>query len=387
MPKMENLEITGIPITKIKLFDGEFLIGPPGIGKTEIIKQKTMEMAKKMELEFVDLREASDEKLLVIMKNGKKYCVFYRIPATHLLPEDIGLPHKDTNMKYAEIIPQKILAVLSNPDLACGVLFLDEITNVQREDVLTLLFALINEKELGWYLKLNKNIMIISAGNPPEWSSVANPLPLPLRMGRLVPVRVTSPSVEEWIDYMDRVYGNKWLRLIGAYLLRFKDDFLIAPSEDDDGLSAIPSPRSWTKLATLLYQMLQATNDDEEKPDKEFIEEVVIGHVGPEAGRKLATLISTSIDIDAIAKKVLTDPSKYSNLTETEKILVLNIASQDPKKYKELAKYLATNNRDDLVVMISLMKKETRLEMMKDPDYKMMILNTLKTYKSITSES
>ena len=387
MPEKEKMvEISGIPVTKIKLFDGEFLIGPPGIGKTEIIKQKTMEMAKKLELEFVDLREASDEKLLDIMKNGKKYCVFYRIPATHLLPEDIGLPHKDTNMKYAEIIPQKILAVLSNPDLACGVLFLDEITNVQREDVLTLLFALINEKELGWYLKLNKNIMIISAGNPLEWSSVANPLPLPLRMGRLVPVRVSPPTVEEWIEYMDRVYGNKWLRVVGAYLLRFKNDFIIAPSEDDDGLSAIPSPRSWTKLATLLYQMLQST-DEEEKPDKEFIEEIIIGHVGPEAGRKLATLISTSIDIDAIAKKVLTDPSKYSTLTETEKILVLNIASQDPKKYKELAKYLATNHRDDLVIMVSLMKKEVRLEMLKDPDYKTIIMNTLKTYKSVISSS
>lgn len=365
---------SGVRVTDIALNDGLFLIGAPGIGKTEIVRQKTVQMAKERGLKFVDLREASDEELLEVMKNGEKHCVFYSIAAPYLLPEDLGIPNKNVDgLKYAEIIPQKVLTVLSSPNLACGVLFIDEITNVQREDVLTLLFTLIHEKEASWYLKLNKNVMVIAAGNPPEWSTVAKPLPLPLRMGRLIPVRVAPPTVEDWIKYMDKTY-KEWEKLIGEYLRIYPSDLIFPPSEDD-GFSAIPSPRSWTKLALLLPKL------EKDGASREFIEQTIIGLVGPKAGIKVAALLITKTDIKSTVNAVLSNPVFFAKLNETQKILVINAAAQDPIKFKSLAKYLSDNMRDYFVMMLMLMPKEKRMALLKDEDYKNMIQVAIKDLK------
>ena len=380
-PKNNENEIqegNAVRITEIQLIDGLFLIGPPGIGKTEIIRQRARELAEKMNLKFVDLREVTDEQLTEILHNASQYCPFYRIAAPHLLPEDLGLPHKNTNgVKYAEIVPQKVLAIFTHPSLRCGVLFIDELNNVQREDVITLLFTLILEKEASWYLKLNPNVVVVAAGNPPSWSSVANSLPLPMRMGRLIPVNVKPPSVEEWIQYMDRNYGDNWERLIAAYLTLYPEDLIATPPsvDEDDGLSAVPSPRSWTKLATLLPR-LKAMN-----ASKEFIEQTIIGLVGQRVGRKVAALLLANINIKETTEKVLKNPETFDELNETEKILILDVAAQDPIRFKGLAKYLANKARDYLMIMLVLMKKEKRLMLLKDEDYRKILLGLAKELK------
>lgn len=380
-PQTQTVEI-GVKVNEIELIDGLFLLGAPGIGKTEIVRQKAAQMAKERNLKFVDLREATDEEILKVMKHAEEYCVFYRIAAPHLIPEDLGIPNKNINgLKYAEVIPQKVLAVLSTPNLGCGVLFIDEITNVQREDVMTLLFTLILEKEASWYLKLSRNVMVVAAGNPPEWSTVANPLPLPMRMGRLIPVRVSPPSVEDWIEHMNRTYGNEWEKTIGAYLMMYPGDFISPPSEDD-GFTAVPSPRSWTKLALLLPKLERARESEEKKTiSKEFIEQTIMGLVGPKAGVKVAALIFAKADIESLVNTVLANPSAFAKFNETQKILVVNAAAQDPIKFKGLAKFLAENLRDYFVMMLVLMPKERRLELLKDEDYKKLMQTTAKDLK------
>jgi replication-associated recombination protein RarA len=47
----------GIRVTQIELIDRLMLIGAPGIGKTEVIRQKAEEEAKKLNKIFIDLRE------------------------------------------------------------------------------------------------------------------------------------------------------------------------------------------------------------------------------------------------------------------------------------------------------------------------------------------
>lgn len=343
----------GIRITKIKLFSGLWLVGAPGIGKTEIVKDLAEEEAKKLGRIFVDLREADDKTINDILEKPSKYYVFIRVIAPHVFPEDIGVP--DKRPRFVEYLPPKVLAILSLPEIY-GVLFIDEINNVQRDDQISMYYSIIQEKEAGFQLKFSENIKIILAGNTPEWSEISRPLPKPMRGGRVIKFEVTPPTIDEWIEYMNKKYDDKWERLIGAYLKAFPEDFIKPPSDD---WSAFPTPRSWTKLATLLYQFR-----DE---DEEFRDELIRGTVGDDVGVKVITLLNTRIDIEEMIRELSKDPSVWQRLDINAKIMLLySLSQRQIKELKErlenFIRYLMMNDREMLVLMVVMMNKEKRLE-------------------------
>jgi len=335
------------------------LIGPPGIGKTEVVKQKAEEEAKEFKKEFVDLREASDEKLSDILENPSKYYVYYRVIAPHIFPEDLGIPRTAgaDGKEYVEFLPPKVLKVIAIPEIY-GVLFIDEITNVQRDDQLSMLYSLILEKEASWILKLSRNIKIVLAGNPPEWSEITRPLPKPLR-NRVTIVSVSPPTVDEWIKYMNSRYGDDWQRLCGAYLKLYPEDLLKPPSDDD--FSAYPTPRSWTNVALLLKQYDDFRSD--------FVEEIVTGNLGKEVGSKLLALLRTNVNVEEVLENIKKEPETFSELGLNAKILVLYaIAQRDEKviasEYGKFIEYLGKSNRELLMILLLLMDRKKRINVM-----------------------
>lgn len=342
-------------ITEIETIDRLFLLGPPGIGKTEIIRQKAEEEAEKLGKRFIDLREARDEEIERIFRDPQGYFLYYRVVAPHVFPEDLGIPNKDKG--YVEFMPPKILAVLSIPDIH-GILFIDELTNVQRDDQISMFFSLIQEKEAAWMLKLSKNIKIIAAGNPAEWSEIAGGLPKPLR-NRMTILSVDPPSIDDWIDYMNRKYEDKWERVTGTYLHYYPAEF-IAPPKQDDGFSAFPTPRSWTNTALLLYQFRGASD--------ELKTEICTGNLGAEVGTKLAALLKTKVDLEKVIGEIKSDPKKYSELNINVRILVLSSMAQQNidffDKIVDLLKYMLENHREDIMVLLKVMDRGNRITLL-----------------------
>ncbi|MEM1693576.1 MAG: hypothetical protein QXH21_10680 [Ignisphaera sp.] len=354
-----------VRVTYIELIDRIYLIGPPGIGKTEIVRQKAIEEARRKGKKFVDLREASSEQIDEILKNPKEFYVYYRIIATHIFPEDLGIPRERND--FIEFLPPKVLKILSIPDVE-GVLFIDELNNVQRDDQISMLYSIIQEKEASWILKLSQGIKIVCAGNPSEWSEIVRALPIPLR-SRLTIVRVDPPTIDEWIKYMDEKYGNDWERLVAAYLKTYPSDFIAMPEADDDNY---PCPRNWTEVSVLLHKF---NNNDE------FKEEIVIGRLGRNVGVKLLSILRTKIDVARIVVELSHDPSIFSKLKIEEKVLVLNhIAQQDINELQKIRKfmeYLAENDREMLTLVVVLMSKEKRVQFIKE--FKDVAVKLLKT--------
>ena len=64
-------------------------------------------------------------------------------------------------------------------------------------------------------------------------------------------IEVKPPTIDEWYSYMERRFGDRWERLIYAYLKLFPEDFLKPPADD---MQAFPTPRSWTNLSIILYE-------------------------------------------------------------------------------------------------------------------------------------
>jgi MoxR-like ATPase len=340
-----------VRVTEIRLMDRLLLVGPPGIGKTEVIRQKAEEEARLLNKIFIDLRDADDQLIEDIFKNPSKYYVYLRVVAPHVFPEDLGIPRERS--QYVEFLPPKVLKVLTLPDIY-GVLFIDEITNVQRDDQISMYYSLILEKEAGFQLKLSKNVKIVLAGNPPEWSEIVRPLPKPLR-NRMTIIEVSAPTVDEWIKYMERVYGDHWEKLCGAYLKVYPEDLLKPPQNDFDNY---PTPRSWTQLALKLYELKRDASE-------ELIEEIVIGSVGKEVGSKFLALYRTKVNVESALRELEIQPERFDGFSVNAKILIASALSQRPveelkKKYSKLLEHLLNKHREFLTIVIIMMAKEKK---------------------------
>ena len=355
-----------LPVTRIPLLDRILLLGAPGIGKTEIVKQKAMEEARKLGKIFVDLREADEDTINDVLENPQKYYVYLRIVAPHVFPEDLGIPkmvNHSANKDYVEYVPPKVLKILSLPDIY-GVLFIDEITNVQRDDQISMYYSIILEKEAGFQLKLSRNIKIVLAGNTPEWSTIVRELPAPL-VNRMKMYEVLPPSVDEWINYMQKVYGDEWEKACAVYLKLFPAELLMPPKQ---AFEAFPTPRSWTLTCIDIYKLR------EQGADEDVIEATAVGGLGQEVGLKFSRIFKIDIDIEKTLMELEVDPELFDQFDPDRKldiqILILTtLASQTAERlarFRKFFEYMYQKHRELLTVLIVIMNKETKAKLLKN---------------------
>ena len=356
-------------VTEIPLLDRIILLGPPGIGKTEIIRQKAEEEAKKLGKIFVDLRETiakNDMKTIEdIIRNPQKYYVYYRLPATHVVPEDLGIPRerryeaRELILEFIKHIPPLVLAILSIPDIY-GTIFFDEINNVQRDDQITLFYSIIQEKEAGFDITFSRNIKIVLAGNTSDWSEVVRPLPKPLR-NRTTLYYVKPPTPKEWVEYMERKYGDEWEKACGIYLQLFPDDILKPPAHDEENF---PSPRSWTECCRLIYELKK------QGASKEIIEATIVGRLGSEVGAKFAGIFKVDVDIKALMRNLENNPEQFDRLNTELKILVLSILASQPfevlARFRKLFEHMSERHRELLAVFLMIVNKEAKQRLVQE---------------------
>ena len=341
-------------VTEIPLEDRILLIGPPGIGKTEIVRQKAEEEAKAMGRKFIDLNSVTPEELDEIERSPSDYYAFLPLHAPHLMPEDISIPDvslfKESTKRGVDFLAPRRLAVLGLPGIA-GVLFIDEITNVQRRDALTLLFAIIQEKRVGWSLKLSDGVKVIAAGNPPETSSVALLLPAPL-VNRLTVIEVEPPTVDEWCVYMEKKYGfDETLGRICAFLHANPDVFAKAPNEIET-LTNYPTPRAWEAVYTLVKKY-------------GVHEELVRGRIGTEVAMLFTTFMSVTLSEHEIAE-VARKPERYEELGIEKKVLLMHWLANNFKRpeFRSIFKHIVERHEDDAVAVIKMSPNRRELIMM-----------------------
>jgi len=346
------------------------LIGKPGIGKTEIIVDKAKEEAEKLGKIFVDLREADDETLDDIINNPQKYYIFIRIPVSHLVPEAFSVPERNQAKKFVEFLTPKEIKILSlsykidgRKEGIYGVLFIDELTNYYDVNQINALLSIFQEMEIGYTIKLSKNIKVISALNPPRYSISAKELPEPLKAGRLRLVEVDPPTIIEWGEYMNRKYGDEWEKLTLAYLKVYPQDF--SPEvKDDDPVSPVTSPRSWTELALILHKYRRAS--------AEVKEAWIRGHLSKDVADKFIALFKTNIDINRALENIARSPDIFNEFEPTPKILVSYAVAQRPleelnNKFANFIRWLVVNEREFLITILLMMEKKKRAVMMENP--------------------
>jgi hypothetical protein len=330
-------------------------LGAPGAGKSYQIRRAAEEEAKRLNRIFVDFSTLNNELFNEILQNPERYYVFIDLRLSRMEPTDLtGIPRTrevqvgETTIRYTEYEPLKHALVLSLPHIA-GMLFLDELTNVQRLDLQSLIFEILWDRRLG-DRTLSPLVRVVAAGNDPEFSSVANELPAPV-VSRGLFFRVEPPTVNDWISFMSSSYGDEWAKEVAAFLSRFQEHF-IATNIPPSTSSPYPCPRSWTLLATSLPRM-----------KRHLWSATVAATVGEEVARLFMTFIEKAKEVPPI-EEILENPAVLRSLSlDALYLAALQLAENfniAERRFITAFEVLADVKRDVLVATMLSLPPEKR---------------------------
>jgi MoxR-like ATPase len=330
------------------------LIGRPGVGKTVGLMELAKRIAERMGREFVNLKKEwwrYDE----VLKEPSKYFAFLDFSVTHVEPTDLsGFPREKNGGEYVAYLPLEYVRLFSHPDCA-GVLFLDEITLDNRVDRQSSEYKILDEKQFG-FRTLSEKVLLVTAGNSDKDNAIAQPIPDAILRGRVMRFYIRPPTVDEWINYMDVRYGEKWDRRVAVFLKRWPDVIWVA-YQDDAGYDPRASPRNWSKLAVLLY----AAGDGFSKEDIELLAASLI------SGNELElfkTFISTEVpSLDDLRVNV----NLWRQLSLEAKYLITSMLSQKTvdelsEKYVDIPYVMAEADREFVELLKNLLPRDKRTQ-------------------------
>ena len=213
-----------------------FLWGPPGIGKSDIVKQ----LGDELEAHVIDVRLSLWE------------------------PTDIkGIPYFDSNdgtMRWAP--PSELPSMEFAKQHKQIILFMDEL-NSAAPSVQAAAYQLILNRRVGTY-KLPDNVVMVAAGNRETDKGVTFRMPAPLA-NRFVHLEMTV----DWDDYFEWAAENKVHKDVVGFLSFSKKD--LYDFDPKSSSRSFATPRSWAFVSELL------TDDDCEEST---ITDLVSGSIG-----------------------------------------------------------------------------------------------------------
>ena len=213
-----------------------FLWGPPGIGKSDIVKQ----MGTELDAHVIDIRLSLWE------------------------PTDIkGIPYFDSNVKAMVWAPP-----IELPDAALAakhkniILFMDEM-NSAAPSVQAAAYQLVLNRRVGTY-KLPDNVLIVAAGNRETDKGVTYRMPAPLA-NRFLHLELRT-DYEDWLNWAT---ANRVHEQVVGYVGFAKQD--LYDFDPKSSSRSFATPRSWNFVSDLLH-------DDD--LDEGTLTDLVAGAVG-----------------------------------------------------------------------------------------------------------
>jgi len=292
------------------------LVGPPGVGKSEAIMELGEELAATLGRKFVVYE---DRYFNDIVRDPSKYFVLVDLRLSCHEPSDLtGIPREVSGSDIIMFKPVTWALVLSR---TAGILFLDELTNVSREDLLAVAYRVLLDRYLG-YVKLSREVLVVAAGNRPEDAPIAHQLPAPL-VNRCIMMYIQAPKLEEWVAYMRSRYRDNWCFRVYTFL-RSRPDLFYQPPGEIETLENFPTPRSWTRLALTLGKDFKSVFTPEE------VYKICVGTVGGRIGPVVAKYLL--LDVPTL-EELLQNPKRWKTLDLDVK---LNFVS-------DLASYIVDN--------------------------------------------
>lgn len=312
-----------------------FLWGPPGIGKSDIIKQ----LGQELNAHVIDVRLSLWE------------------------PTDIkGIPYFDSNdstMRWAP--PSELPSREFAQNHKMIILFMDEM-NSAAPAVQAAAYQLVLNRRVGTY-ELPDNVVMVAAGNRETDKGVTYRMPAPLA-NRFVHLEMTV----DWDDYFEWAAENKIHKDVLGFLTFSKKD--LYDFDPKSSSRAFATPRSWSFVSELLV-------DDD--TDADTLIDLTSGAIGEGlavkfmAHRKIASKMPNPADIlnGRVTKMESKEISAMYSLTVS---LCYELKEACDKKVKDwnsqvnnFFNFIMNNFETELVIMGTKMALST-YKLPLDPD-------------------
>lgn len=223
-----------------------FMMGPPGVGKTQIIEQ----IARELRVGLVSY---------TITHHTRQSAV--GLPFIKEKEFD-GVKHSVTEYTMSEIIAS-VYEKMEETRLKEGILFIDEI-NCVSETLAPTMLQFLQNKTFG-NQKVPQGWVIVTAGNPPEYNKSVKEFDM-VTLDRLRQIQVEA-DIHVWREYAQK---QQIETAILSYLELRPNDFYKV-STDVDGLQFVTA-RGWEDLSNLLKTYKQLEIPVTEEIIKEFLQ-------------------------------------------------------------------------------------------------------------------
>ena len=243
----------------MKTFPSVMLWGPPGVGKSQAIRQLAEKLGERTGKRIV----ITDVRLLLFN------------------PIDLrGIPTANADKTLAVWLKPKIFQ-MDESDRVVNILFLDEIS-AAPQTVQAAAYQITLDRVVGEH-KLPDNCIVIAAGNRTTDKSVAYKMPRALA-NRLLHIEVES-NFDSWREWAITHGINE--RVLG--FLAFRPNYLTSEIKGDD--LAFATPRSWEMVSNVLNHV----NSDTDK-----VRTLISGLIGTGVAHEFCTWCRVYADLPDI---------------------------------------------------------------------------------------
>lgn len=216
--------------------------GTFGIGKSAVIRDVAMKLAKQSGRKFAEWNKLTREQKDTLYKNPSAYFLLIDIRLSEM---DVGDTKGLPDYKDKDSVEWKLpfwAKFLENPDSA-GILFFDEL-NLAFPSVMSSIYKIVHDRVVS-ESKISDNWLIVSAGNNDDDKAHTHDIAEPLR-DRCVEVELIPPTIKQWSEWaMKKGFDS---RIIGY--LNWKPSSLHHVNFEDGQKQT--TPRGWERLNILI---------------------------------------------------------------------------------------------------------------------------------------